>query len=204
MRTFDFLYNANGEIDAGKEIVYYPTDNWYAEPRIVTIAGYDPYYTDDSPDPKNADECWEWCQIEVYGNPYESQIPLRDLYELKKYDGEANLLYNGWEVEIIGTFEYIEGEIKCIFKFNNDIKVEDLVLLEERCKLTDLSDEKLKWFYEHCAHCSMYYSDYQNDVGIEIHEASNIGEMWCNYVDDEDIKDTFENFKEWVGYCDYL
>ena len=75
MRTFDFLYNADGKIAEGKEVVYYPTDNWYDEPKIVTLAGYDPYYTDGSPDPKNADECEGWCQIEVCGDV--------DRYDLK-------------------------------------------------------------------------------------------------------------------------
>ena len=199
MRTFDFLYNADGKIAEGKEVVYYPTDNWYDEPKIVTLAGCNPYFTDGQPDPKNADECVEWCQIEVYSNPYESQIPLGDLYELKKYDGEANLLYNGWEVEIIGTFEYIEGETKCIFKFNNDTKVEDLVLLEERCKLTDLNEEQLEWFYNHCVHGSIYISDYQNNLGIEVHEASNIADDWFDYLYNDEKENTFEEFKNWVA-----
>ena len=199
MRTFDFLYNADGKIAEGKEVVYYPTDNWYDEPKIVTLAGYDPYYTDGSPDPKNASECVEWCQIEVCGEVDDSQIPLRDLYELKKYDGEANLLYNGWEVEIIGTFEYIEGETKCIFKFNNDTKVEDLVLLEERCKLTDLNEEQLEWFYNHCVHGSIYISDYQNNLGIEVHEASNIADDWFDYLYNDEKENTFEEFKNWVA-----
>lgn len=46
MRTFDFLYNADGKIAEGKEVVYYPTKNWYDEPKIVTLAGYNPYFTD--------------------------------------------------------------------------------------------------------------------------------------------------------------
>ena len=199
MRPFDFLYNADGKIAEGKEVVYYPTDNWYDEPKIVTLAGYDPYYTDGSPDPKNASECVEWCKIEVCGEVDDSQIPLRDLYELKKYDGEANLLYNGWEVEIIGTFEYIEGETKCIFKFNNDTKVEDLVLLEERCKLTDLNEEQLEWFYNHCVHGSIYISDYQNNLGIEVHEASNIADDWFDYLYNDEKENTFEEFKNWVA-----
>lgn len=84
MRTFDFLYNADGKIAEGREVVYYPTKNWYDEPKIVTLAGYNPYFTDGQPDPKNADECEEWCQIEVCGDVDDSQIRLEDLYELKK------------------------------------------------------------------------------------------------------------------------
>lgn len=204
MRTFDFLYNADGKIAEGKDVVYYPTDNWYDEPKIVTLAGYDPYYTDGSPDPKNADECVEWCQIEVFGDVEDSQIRLGDLYELEKYDGEASLLYNGWEIEIIGTFGYIEEETMYAFKVGDVLKFEDEVELEERQELSDLNEEQLEWFYKHCTHGSIFLSDYQNSLGIEVHEASNIAELWLDCIDNDEKENTFEEFKNWVeigGYC---
>ena len=203
MRTFDFLYNADGKIAEGKEVVYYPTDNWYDEPKIVTLAGYDPYYTDGSPDPKNADECEGWCQIEVCGDVDDSQIRLEDLYELKKYEGEASLLYNGWEIEIIGTFEYIEGETKYAFKVGDVLKFEDEEYLEERKELSDLNEEQLEWFYNHCVHRSIYISDYQNNLGIEVNEASDIADLWGYYNYNEDVEDTFDNFKDWVAIGSY-
>ncbi len=199
MRTFDFLYNADGKIAEGKEVVYYPTKNWYDEPKIVTLAGYNPYFTDGQPDPKNADECEEWCQIEVCGDVDDSQIRLEDLYELKKYEGEANLLYNGCEVEIIGTFEYIEGETKYAFKVCDVLKFEDEEYLEERNELSDLDEEQLEWFYNHCVHGSIYISDYQNNLGIEVNEASDIADDWFDYLYNEKKENTFEEFKNWVA-----
>lgn len=199
MRTFDFLYNADGKIAEGREVVYYPTDNWYDEPKIVTLAGYNPYFTDGQPDPKNADECWGWCQIEVCGDVDDSQIRLEDLYELKKYEGDASLLYNGQGVEILGTFEYIEGETKYAFKVGNVLKFEDEEYLEERKELSDLNEEQLEWFYKHCVHGSIYISDYQNNLGIEVHEASNIADDWFDYLYNDEKENTFEEFKNFVA-----
>lgn len=204
MRTFDFLYNAEGKIAKGKEVVYYHTDNWYDEPKIVTLAGNNPYYTNGSPNPKNADECVEWCQIEVCGDVDDSQIRLEDLYELKKYEGEASLLYMGNEVEIIGTFEYIEGVTKYAFKFGGDVEFEDEVFFEERCELSDLTEGNLEWYYNNCTHGSIYLTDYRNPIGIEVHEASNIADDWFDYLYNEEKENTFEEFKNWVkigGYC---
>ena len=203
MRTFDFLYNADGKIAEGREVVYYPTDNWYDEPKIVTLAGYNPYFTDGQPDPKNADECEEWCQIEVSGDVDDSQIRLEDLYELKKYECEASLLYLGQEIEVIGTFEYIEGKTKYAFKVGDDVKFEDEDELEERCDLSDLSEENLEWYYNHCLSGSIYLTDYHNHLGIEIHEASDIADLWEYYIYNEDVEDTFDNFKDWVAIGSY-
>ena len=125
------------------------------------------------------------------------------MYELKKYDGEASLLYLGQEIEVIGTFEYIEGKTKYAFKVGDDVKFEDEDELEERCDLADLSEENLEWYYNHCLSGSIYLTDYHNHLGIEIHEASDIADLWEYYIYNEDVEDTFDNFKDWVAIGSY-
>ena len=86
MRNFDWIFNAEGKVAEGKECVYGEPGNywnWYDNnPQVVTLAGYRPYYTDGTPDPKN-DEVNELCYIET--NEYvgdECQLPLNYLFEL--------------------------------------------------------------------------------------------------------------------------
>lgn len=108
-------------------------------------------------------------------------------------------MYNGCEAEIIGTFEYIEGETKYAFKVCDVLKFEDEKYLEERKELSDLNEEQLEWFYKHCVHVSIYISDYQNNLGIEVNEASDIADDWFDYLYNEEKENTFEEFKHWIA-----
>lgn len=192
---YDFLYDSNGKIAKGREVVYHPTDEDAGEPEIVRLAGYRPYYRDDSPDPMCAEECCEWCYIEVDGDLSDSQVCLEDLYALKKFDYEGDFLYCGEEIEVIGTFKIFGDTTKYVFKIDDIVKFVDEEDLEERKNLSDLDDSELKWFYSHCLHGSMYLEDYRNTLGIEVHEASDIADDWWEHIEEDGADKTFKEFK---------
>lgn len=107
MRNFDWIFNAEGKVAEGKACVYCePCNylNWYDnKPQVVTLAGYRPYYTDGTPDPKN-DEVNEWCYIET--NEYvrdECQLSLKYLFELEEAE-EEEVLYDGRMYEVRGKY----------------------------------------------------------------------------------------------------
>ena len=90
MRNFDWIFNAEGKVAEGKECVY---DDYSDEPQVVTLAGYRPYYTDGTPDPKN-DEVNELCYIET--NEYvrdECQLSLNYLFEREEAE-EKEVMYD--------------------------------------------------------------------------------------------------------------
>lgn len=201
MKHYDFLYDykANGKIARGREVVYYPTYENAGDPKIVRLAGYCPYYSDDSPDPTCAEECVDWCMIEVDGDIDDSQVCLEDLYELNEYEGESLLLYQGEKIEVIGTFNVFDDETKYVYKIDDIVKFADEEDLEERRELGDLDDSELKWFYSHCLHGSMYLGDYRNTLGIEVHEASDIADDWWEHIEEDGADKTFKEFKSFFG-----
>lgn len=196
---YDFLYDSNGKIAKGREVVYYPTGKYADEPKIVSLAGYRPYCTDDSPDPMCAEECCGWCCIEVDGDLNDSQVYLGDLYALEKFSSERDFLYYGEEIEVIGTFTYFCNTTKYVFKIDGVVKFADEEDLEERRNLSDLDDSELKWFYSHCLHGSMYLGDYRNTLGIEVHEASGIADEWWEHIEEDGADKTFKEFKNFFG-----
>ena len=88
-----------------------------------------------------------------------------------------------------------ESEASFVYVF----KFEDEEYLEERKEFSDLNEEQLEWFYKHCVHGSIYISDYQNNLGIEVNEASDIADDWFDYLYNEEKENTFEEFKHWVA-----
>ena len=87
MRNFDWIFNAEGKVAEGKECVFdnVSYDDWYMyKSKVVTLAGYRPYYTDGTLDPKN-DEVNEWCYIGVEESVYgDYQLSLNYLFELEE------------------------------------------------------------------------------------------------------------------------
>ena len=108
MRNFDWIFNAECEVAECKDCVYDNSSSsdwdWYwNKPQVVTLAGYRPYYTDGTPDPKN-DEVNEWCYIET--NEYvrdECQLSLKYLFELEEAE-EEEVLYDGRMYEVRGKY----------------------------------------------------------------------------------------------------
>ena len=198
MRDFDFLFNEEGNVREGLEVVVLPEDAWYYGPKIVKLAGFRPYWTDGSPDPSN-DEVNEWCYIEVEGDIDDPQVRLSDLFEFKRLEN-VKKLYMGEEVEILGSYEDDNEDEYYAFMLREELKFEDSCLLEEKREIWDLNDEELEWFYKHCTHGSIYLSDYHNNLGIDIQEASGYAEMWIEDVESGEYKDTFEDYCEWASY----
>lgn len=199
MRDFDFLFNEEGNVATGREVVVVPEDYWYTMKKkvIANIAGYRPYYTDGTPDPSN-DEVDESCYIEVYGDVDDTQVRLCNLYEFDRIEG-VKKLYDGNEVEIIGSYEDADGCEYYAFMFNDELRFEETCFLDERRRISELNEDELKKFYERCTHGSMLLSDYHNNLGIEINEASAYADAWLEDVETGCYKDTFEDYCQWVS-----
>ena len=110
MRNFDWIFNAEGKVAEGKECVFDNAsyDYWYLhKPKVVTLAGYRPYYTDGTHDPKN-DDVNELCYIEVQEAVYgDYQLSLNYLFELEEAD-EKEVMYDCEMYEVRG--KYINDE----------------------------------------------------------------------------------------------
>lgn len=208
MRNFDWIFNAEGKVAEGKECVYDNSiyDDWYMyKPKVVTLAGYRPYYTDGTPDPKN-DEVNEWCYIET--NEYvgdECQLSLNYLFELEESE-EKEVLYDGEMYEVRGKYINDEEEEKYVLiDKNTEYFFVDKDDIQERNDVNSLDEEGYKTLFNEITRGSCYLSDYRNSVGCTCEDACNFCESYYEWLQEEygDDADEHDNLESWLRYAGF-
>ena len=210
MRNFDWIFNAEGKVAEGKECVY---DNcsssdwdWYwNKPQVVTLAGYRPYYTDGTPDPKN-DEVNELCYIET--NEYvrdECQLPLNYLFELEEAE-EKEVMYDCEMYEVRGKYINDEEEEKYVLiDKNTEYFFVDKDEVHERNDVNSLDEEGYKTLFNDIIRGSCCLSDYRNSVGCTCEDACNFCENYYEWLQEEygDDADEHDNLESWLNYAGF-
>ena len=206
MRNFDWIFDAEGNVAKGKECVYSTDWDWYYNnARIVTLAGYRPYYTDGTPDPEN-DEVNELCYIEVEEDTCgECQLSLNYLFELKEAE-EKEVLYDGKMYEVRGKYindEYdekyvlIDKNTKYLFVDKDDI--------QERHDVNSLDEESYKTLFNEISRGSIYLSGYRNSVGCTCEDVCEFCDCYYDWLQDEfgeedEEHDTLESWLKYAGF----
>ena len=189
MRNFDWIFNAEGKVAEGKACVY---DDYSVEPQVVTLAGYRPYYTDGTPDPKN-NEVEECCYIEV--NEYvqdEKQLSLHYLFELEEAE-EKEVMYDCEMYEVRGKYiNYEEEEKYVLIDKNNEYFFVDKDDIQERNDVNLLDEEGYKTFFKEICRDSIYLSGYRNFC-----------ESYYEWLQEEygDDADEYDNLESWLAYA---
>ena len=209
MRNFDWIFNAEGKVAKGKECVYdgpYNDWSWYDNgPQVVTLAGYRPYYTDGTPDPKN-DEVNEWCYIET--NEYvrdECQLSLNYLFELEEAE-EEEVLYDGEMYEVRGKYINDEEDEKYVLiDKNTEYLFVDSVDIQERHDVNSLDEESYKTLFNEIGRGSIYLSDYKNSVGCTCEDVCEFCDCYYDWLQDEfgDDSDEHDNLESWLKYAGF-
>ena len=209
MRNFDWIFNAEGKVAEGKECVYgEPCNywNWYDnKPQVVTLAGYRPYYTDGTPDPKN-DEVNERCYIET--NEYvrdECQLPLNYLFELEEAE-EKEVMYDCEMYEVRGKYiNYEEEEKYVLIDKNNEYFFVDKDDIQERHDVDSLDEEGYKTLFKEICRGSIYLSGYRNSVGCTCDDVSSFCDAYYAWLYEEFGKDSDEhdNLESWLKYAGF-
>ena len=202
MRTFDWIFNAEGKVAEGKACVH---DDYSVEPQVVTLAGYRPYYTDGTPDPKN-NEVEECCYIEV--NEYvqdEKQLSLHYLFELEEAE-EKEVLYDSEMYEVRGKYYDCLGDEQYVLIYNNTkylfVDKDDI---QERHDVNSLDEEGYKTLFNEISRGSIYLSDYRNSVGCTCEDACNFCESYYDWLQDEfgDDSDEHDTLESWLKYAGF-
>ena len=209
MRNFDWIFNAEGKVAEGKECVYDEPNkywNWYDnEPQVVTLAGYRPYYTDGTPDPKN-DEVNEWCYIET--NEYvrdECQLPLNYLFELEEAE-EKEVMYDCEMYEVRGKYiNYEEEEKYVLIDKNTEYLFVDKDDIQERHDVDSLDEEGYKTLFKEICRGSIYLSGYRNSVGCTCADVCSFCDGYYEWLYDEFGEeyrehDTLESWLKYAGF----
>ena len=206
MRNFDWIFNAEGKVAEGKECVYDEPDNywnWYDnKPVVVTLAGYRPYYTDGTPDPKN-DEVNELCYIET--NDYvrdEKQLSLNHLYEIEDAE-EQEVLYNGNLYDVRGKYtNRYDDEMYILKKCDNEYLIVEKTDIEEYRSPYDLNEEDTETLFNEIRRGSIYLSDYANSVGCTWNEASSFCDGYYEWLYEEygEEYEEHDNVESWLRY----
>ena len=209
MRKFDWIFNAEGKVAEGKACVYgEPCKywNWYDnKPQVVTLAGYRPYYTDETPDPKK-DEVNELCYIET--NEYvgdECQLSLNYLFELEEAD-EKEVMYDCEMYEVRGKYiNYEEEEKYVLIDKNNEYFFVDKDDIQERNDVNLLDEEGYKTLFKEICRGSIYLSGYRNSVGCTCEDACNFCESYYEWLQEEygDEADNMDNIEMWLTYAGF-
>ena len=202
MRNFDWIFNAEGKVAEGKECVY---DDYSVEPQVVTLAGYRPYYTDGTPDPKN-NEVEECCYIEV--NEYvqdEKQLSLHYLFELEEAE-EKEVLYDSEMYEVRGKYYDCLGDEQYVLIYNNTkylfVDKDDI---QERHDVNSLDEESYKTLFNEIGRGSIYLSDYKNSVGCTCEDACEFCDCYYDWLQDEfgDDSDEHDTLESWLKYAGF-
>ena len=209
MRNFDWIFNAEGKVAEGKECVYGEPGNylnWYDNnPQVVTLAGYRPYYTDGTPDPKN-DEVNELCYIEVEEAVCgEFQLSLNYLFELEEAE-EKEVMYDCEMYEVRGKYiNYEEEEKYVLIDKNNEYFFVDKDDIQERNDVNLLDEEGYKTLFKEICRCSIYLSGYRNSVGCTCEDACNFCESYYEWLQEEygDDADEKDNLESWLTYAGF-
>ena len=209
MRNFDWIFNAEGKVAEGKECVYDEPDNywnWYDnKPVVVTLAGYRPYYTDGTPDPKN-DEVNELCYIET--NDYvrdEKQLSLNHLYEIEDAE-EQEVLYNGNLYDVRGKYtNRYDDEMYILKKCDNEYLIVEKTDIEEYRSPYDLNEEDTETLFNEIRRGSIYLSDYANSVGCTWNEASSFCDGYYEWLYEEygEEYEEHDNVESWLRYAGF-
>ena len=202
MRNFDWIFNAEGKVAEGKACVYY---DYSVEPQVVTLAGYRPYYTDGTPDPKN-NEVEECCYIEV--NEYvqdEKQLSLHYLFELEEAE-EKEVLYDSEMYEVRGKYYDCLGDEQYVLIYNNTkylfVDKDDI---QERHDVNSLDEEGYKTLFNEISRGSIYLSDYKNSVGCTCEDVCEFCDGYYDWLYDEfgDDSDEHDNIESWLKYAGF-
>ena len=209
MRNFDWIFNAEGKVAEGKQCVYDEPDNdwnWYDnKPVVVTLAGYRPYYTDGTPDPKN-NEVNEWCYIET--NEYvrdEKQLSLNHLYEIEDAE-EEEVLYNGNLYGVRGKYtNRNDDEMYILKKDDDEYLIVEKTDIEEYSSPCDLNEEDTETLYNEIRRGSIYLSDYANSVGCTWNEASSFCDGYYEWLYEEygEEYEEHDNVESWLKYAGF-
>lgn len=209
MRNFDWIFNAEGKVAEGKECVYDEPNkywNWYDnKPQVVTLAGYRPYYTDGTPDPKN-DEVNELCYIET--NDYvrdEKQLSLNHLYEIEDAE-EQEVLYNGHLYDVRGKYtNRYDDEMYILKKCDNEYLIVEKTDIEEYSSPYDLNEEDTETLFNEIRRGSIYLSDYANSVGCTWNEASSFCDGYYEWLYKEygEEYEEHDNVESWLRYAGF-
>ena len=208
MRKFDWIFNAEGKVAEGKECVFdnVSYDDWYYnKPKVVTLAGYRPYYTDGTPDPKN-DEVNEWCYIEVEEAFFgEFQLSLNYLFELEEAE-EKEVLYDGEKYEVRGKYINDEEEEKYVLiDKNTEYFFVDKDEVQERHYVDSLNEEGYKTLFKEIKRGSIYLSDYKNSVCCTCEDVCDFCENYYEWLQEEygDDADEHDNLESWLTYAGF-
>ena len=210
MRNFDWIFNAEGKVAEGKECVYdnYSSSDWdwyWDKPQIVTLAGYRPYYTDGTPDPKN-DEVNEWCYIET--NEYvrdECQLSLNYLFELEESE-EKEVMYDGMMYDVRGKYyDCLGDERYVLIDKNTEYLFVDKDDIQERHDVNLLDEESYKTLFNEIGRGSIYLSDYKNSVGCTCDDVCSFCDGYLDWLQDEFGEeycehDTLESWLKYAGF----
>lgn len=209
MRNFEWIFNEEGKVAEGKQCVYNEPDNdwnWYDnKPVVVTLAGYRPYYTDGTPDPKN-DEVNEWCYIET--NEYvrdEKQLSLNYLYEIEDAE-EEEVLYNGCLYDVRGKYtNQNDDEMYILKKCDNEYLIVEKSDIEEYSSPYDLNEEDTETLFNEIRRGSIYLSDYANSVGCTWNEASSFCDGYYEWLYEEygEEYEEHDNVESWLKYAGF-
>lgn len=202
MKDFAWLFDESGNVCKGRKCILEFEDSWgLTSYKVVELAGYRPYYTDGTPDPKN-DEVNEWCWIEVDGDVDDSQVSLDKLYPFTTFEQPVSLLYNGYVCKCIGSFENDDDDTFFIVKDGYEFKVYEGYELDEIHSIEDLSEDECRKLASEVGRGSIYLSDYRNSFGIPSYEMSAIcdsyyEDLYAKYQEDE-VCDTLDAFAHYL------
>ena len=209
MRKFDWIFNAEGKVAEGKECVYCEPGNywdWYDnKPQVVTLAGYRPYYTDGTTDPKN-DEVNERCYIET--NEYvrdECQLPLNYLFELEEAE-EKEVMYDCEMYEVRGKYINDEEEEKYVLiDKNTEYFFVDKDEVQERNDVNSLDEEGYKTLFNEIIRGSIYLRDYTNSVGCTCDDVCSFCEGYYEWLHEQygDNVDEHDNLESWLRHAGF-
>ena len=202
MRKFDWIFDAEGNVAEGKECVY---DDYSVEPQVVTLAGYRPYYTDGTPDPKN-DEVNEWCYIEVEEAVCgESQLSLNYLFELEEAE-EKEVVYDCEMYEVRGKYYDCLGYEKYVLiDKNTEYLFVDKDDIQERNDVNLLDEEGYKALFKEICRGSIYLSGYRNSVGCTCDDVCSFCDCYYDWLQDEfgEDSDEHDNLESWLKYAGF-
>lgn len=202
MRNFDWIFNAEGKVAEGKACVY---EDYSVEPQVVTLAGYRPYYTDGTPDPKN-DEVNEWCYIET--NEYvrdECQLSLDYLFELEEAE-EKEVMYDSEMYEVRGKYiNYEEEEKYVLIDKNTEYFFVDKDDIQERHDVDSLDEEGYKTLFNEISRGSIYLSGYKNSVGCTCEDVCDFCDGYYQWLYEGygDDADNLDNIEMWLTYAGF-
>ena len=208
MRNFEWIFNAEGKVAEGKECVFDNAsyDYWYLhKPKVVTLAGYRPYYTDGTTDPKN-DEVNELCYIEVEEAVFgEFQLSLNYLFELEEAE-EKEVLYDCRMYEVRGKYINNEGDEKYVLIDKNvEYLFVDSFDIQERHDVDSLDEEGYKTLFNEISRGSIYLSDYRNSVGCTCEDVCDFCDDYYEWLQEEfgDDADEHDNLESWLKYAGF-